>query len=269
MGPRWTAVLLALLTACAGGVDLLSVVVLGGVFSGVITGDLIHVGHGLGTAAWGAAGTAAAAIGGFGAGVAVWTRIVTPPLTAPANTGADTGARTSASAGAGPGAGTGAGAGADASTDASGGENTAVTRDGQPTARHVTGALIAEVALLAAFTVGWALVAGRPGSTPAQIALLVTAAVAMGGQSALARVLGGSTTYLTGTFTAAIATLATGGPAAAVLNPLVRPASLLLGAVAATLVLTAAPWAAALVPMACVTAALLWRCARPRQEGGD
>lgn len=216
MGPRWTAVLLALLTACAGGVDLLSVVVLGGVFSGVVTGDLIHVGHGLGTAAWGAAGTAAAAVAGFGVGVGIWARMVAPP-------------------------------------------------EGGP-ARRVTGALFAEVAVLAAFTAGWVLVAGRPGSAPVQISLLVTSAVAMGGQSALARTLGGPTTYLTGTFTAAMAALATGGPASAVLNPLVRPVCLLLGAVAATLVLGTLPWAAALVPLTCAVAALLWRCSRPRRR---
>ncbi len=76
------ATALALLAACAGGMDLLSIAVLGGVFSGVITGNLVHVGQALGTGHVIAALTAGAAVAAFGAGVWVWARLLGPPSTA-------------------------------------------------------------------------------------------------------------------------------------------------------------------------------------------
>ncbi|WP_170140871.1 DUF1275 family protein [Allonocardiopsis opalescens] len=214
MRHRRTLAVLLLLTGCAGGVDLLSVVVLGGVFAGIITGDLIHVAHGLGTAAWRTAATAAVAVAGFGAGVVAWARLVGP-------------------------------------------------RGGGPV-RHLTGAMAAETAVLAAFAAAWALVGGRPDGLAEQLALLAAAAAAMGGQSVVARTLGSSTTYLTGTFTAALSELANGGPAAATLAPLARLGALLLGAVAATLALDVLPAAAPAVPLACAVAALLCRVVRRR-----
>ena len=62
------SVALALLTACAGSMDLLSVAVLGGVFSGIITGNLVHAGHGVGTGHWPLAATAAGAVAAFATG---------------------------------------------------------------------------------------------------------------------------------------------------------------------------------------------------------
>ena len=73
----------------------------------------------------------------------------------------------------------------------------------------MTVTLVAEFCVLAAFSVGWELTGGRPGST-AQLLLIAALAVAMGIQSAAVRQLGGmSTTYLTGTLTAVVAELAT------------------------------------------------------------
>lgn len=72
---------LALLAACAGGMDLLSIVVLGGVFSGVITGNLVHVGQGLGTGHLLGAATAMAAVTAFGTGVWTWARLLGPSAT--------------------------------------------------------------------------------------------------------------------------------------------------------------------------------------------
>jgi hypothetical protein len=69
--------------------------------------------------------------------------------------------------------------------------------------------LVAEFCVLAAFSVGWELTGGRPGST-AQVLLIAALAVAMGIQSAAVRQLGGmSTTYLTGTLTAVVTELVT------------------------------------------------------------
>ncbi|WP_017586324.1 YoaK family protein [Nocardiopsis ganjiahuensis] len=73
------ATALVLLAACAGGMDLLSIVVLGGVFSSVITGNLVHAGHGLGAGHLLGAATATAAVTAFGAGVWVWARLLGPP----------------------------------------------------------------------------------------------------------------------------------------------------------------------------------------------
>lgn len=73
----------------------------------------------------------------------------------------------------------------------------------------VTVTLLAEFAVLAAFSAGWETTGPHPGG--ATRLLLVTAlAGAMGIQSAAVRQLGGmSTTYLTGTLTAVVADLAT------------------------------------------------------------
>ncbi|GAB3713813.1 DUF1275 family protein [Nocardiopsis oceani] len=76
--PIRRATALALLTACAGGMDLLSIAVLGGVFSGIITGNLVHAGQNLGSGHWLVAATALAAVAAFGAGVWVWARLLGP-----------------------------------------------------------------------------------------------------------------------------------------------------------------------------------------------
>jgi uncharacterized membrane protein YoaK (UPF0700 family) len=66
--------------------------------------------------------------------------------------------------------------------------------------RASTVALIADLVLLVAVSVGWELSGGRPGRT-AQLVLLAVAAAAMGVQSTAIRRLGPmSTTYLTSTF---------------------------------------------------------------------
>ncbi len=69
---------LALLTACSGGMDLLSVAVLGGVFSAITTGNLVHTAHGLGTAHWSLAATAAGAVTAFATGAALASRLMGP-----------------------------------------------------------------------------------------------------------------------------------------------------------------------------------------------
>ncbi|MGH3191022.1 MAG: YoaK family protein [Streptosporangiaceae bacterium] len=78
---------------------------------------------------------------------------------------------------------------------------------------HVTWALRAELVLLAGFTVGWEVSGGRPAGW-AQYCLLAAAAAAMGVQAAAARDMGlaeVTTTYLTGTLTALVSSLARPG----------------------------------------------------------
>ena len=82
-------------------------------------------------------------------------------------------------------------------------------RGGETWPLSVSVTLVAEFCVLAAFSVGWELTGGRPGST-AQALLIAALAVAMGIQSAAVRQLGGmSTTYLTGTLTAVVTELVT------------------------------------------------------------
>jgi uncharacterized membrane protein YoaK (UPF0700 family) len=82
-------------------------------------------------------------------------------------------------------------------------------RGGETWPLSVSVTLVAEFCVLAAFSVGWELTGGSPGST-AQVLLIAALAVAMGIQSAAVRQLGGmSTTYLTGTLTAVVTELVT------------------------------------------------------------
>jgi uncharacterized membrane protein YoaK (UPF0700 family) len=78
--------------------------------------------------------------------------------------------------------------------------------------RRVNAVLAFELGLVVAFAIGWELARGKP-STPSQLALIGIAATAMGLQSAAVRAstgAGTSTTYLTGTLTDVVATLASG-----------------------------------------------------------
>lgn len=74
----------------------------------------------------------------------------------------------------------------------------------------VTELLLVELLALAGFTVCWELTGGHPAGA-GQLGLLALAALAMGLQSAAARTVGTtlSTTYLTGTLTITVASLAT------------------------------------------------------------
>lgn len=199
---------LAALTACAGGMDLLSVTVLGGVFSGITTGNLVHAGHGAGTAQWTLAATAAGAVAAFATGVALASRLIGP------------------------------------------------AHNQTPARMRLQLAL--QTTIVAVFAAAWILVGGDPSALTSP-ALLAAAALAMGAQSAWARQNGSSTTYLTGTLTAAVADAATGQGLARHRWALIRLACLLAGATTTTLVLLWWAPAAALVPAACaLCGALLW-----------
>lgn len=100
-----------------------------------------------------------------------------------------------------------------------------------PTAVSVP--LVAELVVLVVLAVAWPLAPG------ASLPLLAGAALAMGGQSSVAQLLGQSTTYMTGTLTGAVSDLATGDgrrwPALRQLGAIV------LGAVAGGLALAPLP----------------------------
>jgi uncharacterized membrane protein YoaK (UPF0700 family) len=92
-----------------------------------------------------------------------------------------------------------------------------VAGDRPPTGRAdwstaVNAVLTIEFGLVVGFAIGWEFARGKP-TTPSQLALIGIAATAMGLQSAAVRAstpAGVSTTYLTGTLTDVVATLASG-----------------------------------------------------------
>ncbi|TCK21563.1 DUF1275 family protein [Pseudonocardia endophytica] len=70
---RSTAIVLALMAACAGVVDLWAVTSLGGAFAGVVTGNLVTVGRALGLLDVRDLVAPAVAVVGFAVGVGVWS----------------------------------------------------------------------------------------------------------------------------------------------------------------------------------------------------
>jgi uncharacterized membrane protein YoaK (UPF0700 family) len=104
----------------------------------------------------------------------------------------------------------------------------------------VTVTLAAELVILAAFSAGWELTGTHP-SGGAQLALLAVLAAAMGLQAAAVRRLGQmSTTYLTSTLTSLIAGLATGSKPDGMARSLGVLATLIIGAIGASILLESA-----------------------------
>ena len=122
----------------------------------------------------------------------------------------------------------------------------------------VTVALAVELVVLGAFTVGWELAGTHP-SGGGQLALVAVLAAAMGLQSAAVRRLGQmSTTYLTSTLTTLVAGLATRSKPDGMARSLGVLATLIIGAIAASvLVDEARAWVPLmiLVPLALVIVA--------------
>jgi uncharacterized membrane protein YoaK (UPF0700 family) len=131
-------------------------------------------------------------------------------------------------------------------------------RGGETWPLSVSVTLVAEFCVLAAFSVGWELTGGRPGSTT-QVLLIAALAGAMGIQSAAVRQLGGmSTTYLTGTLTAVVTELVTRDRGPGFARSVGVLAAIVSGAVVGGLVAEHAPaWlpAAIMTPLAVVVIA--------------
>ena len=101
----------------------------------------------------------------------------------------------------------------------------------------VTVTLAAELVILAAFSVGWELTGTHP-SGGVQLALLAVLATAMGLQAAAVRRLGQmSTTYLTSTLTALVAGLVSGSKPDGMARSLGVLATLIIGAIGASILL--------------------------------
>jgi uncharacterized membrane protein YoaK (UPF0700 family) len=162
-----------LLTVGAGATDVTSFTRLGGVFTSVMTGNLIVFGLAVAQASAGLAEHTALAVGGYVLGVAIGARLIArAPRGRPA---------------------------------------TAAAAEGWPAL--VTVALGIELALLAGLSAGWELTGARPGGADQYLLLAVAATamgVQSAAVRGLGRA-DFSTTYLTGTLTGLVAGLVTPG----------------------------------------------------------
>jgi uncharacterized membrane protein YoaK (UPF0700 family) len=174
--PRPQSLTLAViaLTFGSGATDVACFTRLGGVFASVMTGNIVLGGLAVARGSVSLASHTAVSLAGYIAGVIGATRIAYRLRSA-------SGSKSGEQGGVWPG--------------------------------HVTWALRAELVLLAGFTVGWEVSGARPAGW-AQFCLLATAAAAMGVQAGAARDMGlmeVTTTYLTGTLTGLVASLARPG----------------------------------------------------------
>ena len=202
-------VAVAFLAFTAGATDAISFLGLGGVFSSVMTANMVLLGLSAAQHSGALAAHTAAALAGYVTGVLIASRAL--------------------------------------KTDSSA---------GQPS--RITITLAAECVILAGFTVGWEIQGGHPAGWP-QLALLATAAMAMGGQSATVISLGIpgiSTTFMTGMLTGVLADLVT-APGRDLRFRLVLLALLIGGAVASGFAFTEAPRLAPLVILVPIAGAWL------------
>ncbi|HEY3732934.1 MAG TPA: DUF1275 family protein [Streptosporangiaceae bacterium] len=228
------------LTVGTGATDVASFTRLGGVFTSVMTGNLVLFGLAAAKASRALAGHTALSVAGFVLGVAVGARVLagragraTAAGPTAAGPTADRRERPAKEPAAGrqeePAAGRREGPAEEPTAEEPGTERreepageraaeepAAGRREGSADAwpALVTWALTIEFALLAAFAAGWELAGSKPAGLD-QYLLQVTAAVAMGMQSAAVRGIGASdvsTTYMTGALTQFVARLATPGP---------------------------------------------------------
>jgi len=166
------------LTFSSGATDVASFTRLGGVFTSVMTGNIVLWGLSIAQRSLELASHTAVSIGGYIVGVAGGTWIAH-------------GFKASGSA----------------SGDASGEARASVLPD------HVNWALFGELILLAGLTVGWEITGARPAGW-AQFCLLAVTASAMGVQSSAVNEMGlsqVSTTFLTGTLTGLVSSLVSPG----------------------------------------------------------
>jgi uncharacterized membrane protein YoaK (UPF0700 family) len=182
-----------LLTLGTGATDVVSFTRLGGVFTSVMTGNIVLFGLAAARASARLAEHTAVAFAGYVLGAAAGARVVAFSPQRQRR------ARDSATK---------------KSTPEDSTAKTIATDTGTESwPAMVSVALTVEFALLAVFAAGWELTGTRPAGTD-QYLLQVTAATAMGLQSAAVRAVGAgdfATTYLTGTLTAVIGRLVTPG----------------------------------------------------------
>jgi uncharacterized membrane protein YoaK (UPF0700 family) len=174
------------LTFGSGATDVASFTRLGGVFTSVMTGNIVLWGLSAAQRSVSLASHTAVSIAGYIAGVAGGTWVAH-------GFKASASAADSASA-------------SDSASDSGGGRDSMLPG-------HVNWALFAELILLAGLTAGWEITGARPAGWE-EFVLLALAAAAMGVQASAVNEMGlthVSTTFLTGTLTALVSSLASPG----------------------------------------------------------
>ncbi|TVZ00749.1 DUF1275 domain-containing protein [Trebonia kvetii] len=224
---------IGLLTFASGCVDVVTLMMIGGAFTSVITGNLIFVGRAIGTTSLTPAVHAILAVIGYILGVAAGSRLRL--LFGRPSTGQRALGRSAQSRSA----------------------------QGQPWPRSATLVLAVECALLAALNVAWIGYDAAP-PTAATDVLLTAAALALGMQGAAARGIEGnpSTTYMTGALTALIEALVTGRRKSADASAVVGLLALVAGAACGAVLIRYASRTALLPPLAAlllVVAVKLWQ----------
>jgi uncharacterized membrane protein YoaK (UPF0700 family) len=224
----------ALLTVGSAATDIMAFTRLGNVFASVMTSNIVFLGLAAARHSSSLALHAAVSFAGYATGVLAGSRLALRPARAGA---------------AGP---------ADA-TDSAGSDG------GGSWTPWVVATLGAEAAVLIGFTVGWEVTGTHP-SGGSEFLLIALATVAMGLQSAVVVVLdisGVGTTYLTGTLTSLLDSLASPGEERgtakrrqANLRRAFALSALVVGALLAGLLISAAPAAVPAIPLAALAAVL-------------
>ena len=199
--PRAVTTAAVLLTVGSAATDVVCFTRLGSVFASVMTSNIVFLGLSAAQHSGALAERASLGVAAYSIGVAAASRLArtghrAAQAASPCGPAISGGAEGSGGAGGAEGSG---GAGASGAT---------------PWSRWITASLVTEILVLAVFTAGWEITGAKP-EGGAQLILLALAALAMGMQSAVVAVmgLGGvSTTYLTGTLTALIDSLASARP---------------------------------------------------------
>lgn len=225
-------IIAALLTVGSAATDIMAFTRLGNVFASVMTSNIVFLGLAAARHSGSLALHAAVSFAGYAAGVLAGSRLARRP----ARTGA-----------------------ADAEAAASSG-------DGGSWTPWVVATLGAEAAVLIGFTIGWEVTGTHP-SGGSEFLLIALATVAMGLQSAVVVVLdisGVGTTYLTGTLTSLLDSLASPGEKRgtaqrrqANLRRAFALSALVVGALLAGLLISAAPATVPAIPLTTLAAVLL------------
>jgi len=229
-----------LLTFASGCVDVVTLMLIGGAFTSVITGNLIFVGRAAGTTSLTPAVHAILAIIGYVLGVAVGSRLrvlfARPARGRPV-----------------PGP--------------------AALAPAPPWPVSATRVLAIECAILAALNAAWiGYGGGLPGTGPPAVAtdlMLAAAALALGMQGAAARGIEGnpSTTYMTGALTALVEALATGRGNSADASAVAGLIALVAGAACGAVLVRYASQAALLPPLAALLVVVAAKLRQHRREG--
>jgi uncharacterized membrane protein YoaK (UPF0700 family) len=210
-----------LLTIGTAGTDVISFIRLGSVFASVMTSNIVFLGLAAANQSATLAGHAAVSFAGYVIGVAGGSRM--------AHSGHRNG-------------------------DAAPGHG------GKPWSAWVTATVITEMAVFVVFIAGWEITGTKP-SGAAQLFLLAVATVAMGMQSAVVVVLGiagVSTTYMTGTLTTLIDTIARPDPReGADARRVLVLLALVAGAGLSGLMLATVPSAVPVIPLAMLIGVVL------------